>query len=198
MTISWTPNIDQNFKNFAFVRAFMKILLAIMAIRLSLWQLEFEAWSNVDLMTKPRRLWARDQKERSLWRSRISDMSRVQKLHAICPGKVRMVMNPSSQKNKGFAFIRYVNMEDAKRALAELKDAQVKGKHCGVSPSQDNDKWRAKPWFYIFRVHFPSMCNDCVQMSTKARCCLWLWEKCKGCIYRVFQSSLWRNNGAFA
>ena len=63
-------------------------------------------------------------------------MSRVQKLHAICPGKVRMVMNPSSQKNKGFAFIRYVNMEDAKRALAELKDAQVKGKHCDMSPSQ--------------------------------------------------------------
>ena len=47
-------------------------------------------------------------------------------------------MNPSSQKNRGFAFIRYVNLEDAKRALVELKDAQVKGKRCGVSPSQDN------------------------------------------------------------
>ena len=50
-----------------------------------------------------------------------------------------MLMNPSSQKNRGFAFICYVNLEDAKRDLAELKDAQVKGKHCGVSPSQDND-----------------------------------------------------------
>ena len=50
-----------------------------------------------------------------------------------------MVINPSSQKNRGFAFIRYVNLEDAKRALTELKDAQVKGKCCGVSPSQDND-----------------------------------------------------------
>ena len=48
-------------------------------------------------------------------------------------------MNPSLQKNKGFSFIRYVNLEDAKWALAKLKDAQVKGKHCGVSPSQDND-----------------------------------------------------------
>jgi RNA recognition motif-containing protein len=50
-----------------------------------------------------------------------------------------MVMNPSLQKNKGFAFIHYLNLEDPKRALAELKDAQVKGKRCGVSPSQDND-----------------------------------------------------------
>ena len=48
-------------------------------------------------------------------------------------------MNPSSHKNRGFAFICYVNLEDAKQALTELKDAQVKGKRCGVSPSQDND-----------------------------------------------------------
>ena len=41
------------------------------------------------------------------------------------------------KKNRGFAFIRHVNMEDAKRALAELKDAQVKGKSCDVSPSQE-------------------------------------------------------------
>ena len=45
-----------------------------------------------------------------------------------------MLMNPSSQNNRGFAFIHYVNLEDAKP-----KDAQVKGKRCGVSPSQDND-----------------------------------------------------------
>ena len=50
-----------------------------------------------------------------------------------------MLMNPSSQKNRRFYFIRYVNLEDAKQALAELKDAQVKGKHCGVSQIQDND-----------------------------------------------------------
>ena len=50
-----------------------------------------------------------------------------------------MVMNPSSQKNRGFSSIRYVNLEDAKWALNKLKDAQVKGKCCGVSPIQDND-----------------------------------------------------------
>ena len=38
-------------------------------------------------------------------------------------------MNPSLQKNKGFSFIRYVNLEDAKWVLAKLKDAQVKGKN---------------------------------------------------------------------
>ena len=44
-----------------------------------------------------------------------------------------------SQKNRGFAFIRYATIEEAKRALTELKDAQVKDKRCGVSPSEDND-----------------------------------------------------------
>ena len=31
-----------------------------------------------------------------------------------------------------------LNLGDAKLALTELKDAQVKGKRCGMSPSQDN------------------------------------------------------------
>ena len=31
-----------------------------------------------------------------------------------------------------------LNLGDAKLALVELKDAQVKGKRCGMSPSQDN------------------------------------------------------------
>lgn len=53
--------------------------------------------------------------------------------------EIRMSKNPASQKNRGFAFIRYATIEEAKRALTELKDAQVKDKRCGVSPSQDND-----------------------------------------------------------
>ena len=57
-------------------------------------------------------------------------MSRVQKLHVIYPRKVRMVMNPSSQKNRGFAFIHYVNLEDEKQALDELKDALYMGNIC--------------------------------------------------------------------
>jgi RNA recognition motif-containing protein len=53
--------------------------------------------------------------------------------------EIRMSKNPVSQKNRGFSFIRYETIEVAKRALIELKDAQVKDKCCGVSPSQDND-----------------------------------------------------------
>ncbi|KAH9305218.1 hypothetical protein KI387_009622, partial [Taxus chinensis] len=53
--------------------------------------------------------------------------------------EVRLMMNPQTHKNKGFAFIRYASVDQAKRACSELKNPQVKGKVCGVSPSQDND-----------------------------------------------------------
>lgn len=53
--------------------------------------------------------------------------------------EIRLMMNPQTQKNKGFAFIRYATVDQAKRAVTELKNPQVKGKLCGVSPSQDND-----------------------------------------------------------
>ncbi|KAH9328229.1 hypothetical protein KI387_000337, partial [Taxus chinensis] len=53
--------------------------------------------------------------------------------------EVRMSRNPTTQKNKGFAFIRYATVEQAKKALTELKNPQVREKQCGVSPSQDND-----------------------------------------------------------
>ena len=50
-----------------------------------------------------------------------------------------MSKNPTSQKNRGFAFIRYETIEEAKCALTDLKNAQVKDKRCGVTPSQDNN-----------------------------------------------------------
>ncbi|WOL19323.1 hypothetical protein Cni_G28121 [Canna indica] len=53
---------------------------------------------------------------------------------------VRIVKNPVTLKSKGFAFIHYVNIDDAKKALAELKDGtEVRGKRVGISASQDND-----------------------------------------------------------
>ncbi|KAI3969834.1 hypothetical protein MKX01_038302 [Papaver californicum] len=53
---------------------------------------------------------------------------------------VRIVKHPTSQKSKGFAFIRYATVEQAKKVLDELKDgAEVKGKRVGISPSQDSD-----------------------------------------------------------
>ncbi|XP_016484164.1 uncharacterized protein LOC107804749 isoform X1 [Nicotiana tabacum] len=53
--------------------------------------------------------------------------------------EVRLMMNSQSKKNKGFAFLRFATVEQAKRACTELKNPVVNGKQCGVSPSQDND-----------------------------------------------------------
>ncbi|KAK4344858.1 hypothetical protein RND71_035034 [Anisodus tanguticus] len=53
--------------------------------------------------------------------------------------EVRLLMNSQTKKNKGFAFLRFSTVEQAKRACTELKNPVVNGKQCGVSPSQDND-----------------------------------------------------------
>jgi RNA recognition motif-containing protein len=39
--------------------------------------------------------------------------------------EIRLMMNPQTQKNKGFAFIRYATVDQAKRACTELKNPQV-------------------------------------------------------------------------
>ncbi|XP_058084485.1 uncharacterized protein LOC131232267 isoform X2 [Magnolia sinica] len=53
---------------------------------------------------------------------------------------VRIVKHPTTQKSKGFAFVRYATTEQAKKALDELKDGtEVKGKLVRVSASLDND-----------------------------------------------------------
>ncbi|XP_042512517.1 nuclear localization sequence-binding protein-like [Macadamia integrifolia] len=52
----------------------------------------------------------------------------------------RIVKHQTTHKSKGFAFIRYVTAEQAKKVLFELKDGiEVRGKRVGISPSQDND-----------------------------------------------------------
>ncbi|KAI3770158.1 hypothetical protein L6452_01281 [Arctium lappa] len=53
--------------------------------------------------------------------------------------EVRLLMNPMTNKNKGFAFIRFATVEQARRALNELKRPMINGKQCGVAPSQDSD-----------------------------------------------------------
>ncbi|CAI0548365.1 unnamed protein product [Linum tenue] len=53
--------------------------------------------------------------------------------------EVRLMMNPQTKKNKGFAFLRFSSVEQAKRAVNELKNPVINGKHCGVSPSKDSD-----------------------------------------------------------
>ncbi|KAJ4727300.1 Heterogeneous nuclear ribonucleoprotein like [Melia azedarach] len=53
--------------------------------------------------------------------------------------EVRLMMNPQTKKNKGFAFLRFATVEQAKRAVIELKNPVINGKQCGVTPSQDSD-----------------------------------------------------------
>lgn len=53
--------------------------------------------------------------------------------------EVRLMMNPQTKKNKGFAFLRFATVEQAKRVVTELKHPMINGKQCGVTPSQDSD-----------------------------------------------------------
>ncbi|XP_022897268.1 nucleolin-like [Olea europaea var. sylvestris] len=53
--------------------------------------------------------------------------------------EARLMMNPQTKKNKGFAFLRFATAEQARRACSELKNPVVHGKQCGVTPSQDSD-----------------------------------------------------------
>ncbi|XP_050236565.1 uncharacterized protein LOC126686521 isoform X1 [Mercurialis annua] len=53
--------------------------------------------------------------------------------------EVRLMMNPQTKKNKGFAFLRFATVEQARKAVTELKNPVINGKQCGVTPSQDSD-----------------------------------------------------------
>lgn len=53
--------------------------------------------------------------------------------------EVRLMMNPQTKKNKGFAFLRFATVEQARQAVTELKNPVINGKQCGVTPSQDSD-----------------------------------------------------------
>ncbi|KAH9307687.1 hypothetical protein KI387_035598, partial [Taxus chinensis] len=53
--------------------------------------------------------------------------------------EVRLLRNPLTNKNKGFAFVGFATTEEAKRAVDELKNVVIRGKRVGVAPSEDND-----------------------------------------------------------
>lgn len=44
--------------------------------------------------------------------------------------EVRLLMNPQTRKNKGFAFLRFATVEQAKRACVELKNPMVLSYSC--------------------------------------------------------------------
>ncbi|KAA8547466.1 hypothetical protein F0562_003670 [Nyssa sinensis] len=53
--------------------------------------------------------------------------------------EVRLHKNPSTNKNKGYAFVKFATKEQASRALSEMKNPLIRGKRCGTAPSEDND-----------------------------------------------------------
>lgn len=53
--------------------------------------------------------------------------------------EVRLLKDPSTNKNRGFAFVRFATKDQAKRALSEMKNPVICGKRCGTAPNEDND-----------------------------------------------------------
>ncbi|KAI5070944.1 hypothetical protein GOP47_0013195 [Adiantum capillus-veneris] len=53
--------------------------------------------------------------------------------------EVRLMMNPATGKNKGYAFVRFATAEQAVLAATDFSAMQIRGKECGVLPNQDND-----------------------------------------------------------
>ncbi|XP_061373720.1 uncharacterized protein LOC133316040 [Gastrolobium bilobum] len=53
--------------------------------------------------------------------------------------EVRLHKDSSTNKNKGYAFVKFANKEHAKKALSEMKNPVIHGKRCGTAPSEDND-----------------------------------------------------------
>ncbi|KAI3499991.1 hypothetical protein L1887_35806 [Cichorium endivia] len=52
---------------------------------------------------------------------------------------IRMRKEVTSNKNKGYAFVRFADKDHVARALAEMKNPVIHGKRCGTAPSEDND-----------------------------------------------------------
>ncbi|CAL5409781.1 unnamed protein product [Camellia sinensis] len=53
--------------------------------------------------------------------------------------EVRLNKDPSTNKNKGYAFVKFATKEQASRALSEMKNPLIRGKQCGTAPNEDND-----------------------------------------------------------
>ncbi|KAJ7532432.1 hypothetical protein O6H91_13G003100 [Diphasiastrum complanatum] len=53
--------------------------------------------------------------------------------------EVRISRNSQTGKNKGYAFVRYADPSEAKKAINELHGSEICGKSCRVIPSEEND-----------------------------------------------------------
>ncbi|KAJ7551133.1 hypothetical protein O6H91_06G000200 [Diphasiastrum complanatum] len=53
--------------------------------------------------------------------------------------EVRLIRNPQTGKNKGYAFVRFASVAQAKRAATQMERVEVRGRECGVLPNEEND-----------------------------------------------------------
>ncbi|XP_020582085.1 nucleolin-like [Phalaenopsis equestris] len=53
--------------------------------------------------------------------------------------EVRLHKDFATNKNKGFAFVKFASKEQVARALEQMKNPLIRGKRCGIAPSEDND-----------------------------------------------------------
>ncbi|KAJ6839908.1 heterogeneous nuclear ribonucleoprotein Q-like [Iris pallida] len=53
--------------------------------------------------------------------------------------EVRLHKDFTTNKNKGFAFVKFASKDLATKALVEMKNPVIHGKRCGIAPSEDND-----------------------------------------------------------
>ena len=79
--------------------------------------------------------------EKSKGRSNRPDWKAEKKLNKETFGVARNMRNFFSGSNRGYLFVRYTNREEAKRAVKELNNYEIKpGKSIGVINSVDNRK----------------------------------------------------------
>lgn len=53
--------------------------------------------------------------------------------------ELRLMKDLQTGKNKGYAFVRYATLDEAKRAVKELARTEIRGKKCGVVPLEEKD-----------------------------------------------------------
>ncbi|CAN4123675.1 unnamed protein product [Withania somnifera] len=52
---------------------------------------------------------------------------------------IQMHRELSTNKNKGYAIVKFATKEQVTRALAEMRNPVIRGKRCGTAPNDDND-----------------------------------------------------------
>ncbi|XP_078445763.1 uncharacterized protein LOC144714847 [Wolffia australiana] len=72
--------------------------------------------------------------------------------------EVRLHKDFATNKNKGFAFVKFAEKEQADKAIAELKNPTINGKRCGIARSEDNDT-----------IFLGNICNTWTKEAIKQR-----------------------------